>query len=212
MPGKHVRIDERQNEYFSPKAEVVAVPSHHHSSSTGSSSSRHSGSAHHSTSKHRSPSPRPVGIHRLLSVASPAVLQLDLRQSARIYLPNIPSVYQARPATEPPLPRLTIICAHLPWRIHVDASNGRYVTVSDVLAALSHTLRTPVTEPEFHQLLGHTDRRRAAAAYTERYRRAGTSEEKRGGLRRVDFLMSRYHFVGLEPVRGRGDAWTLCVR
>ena len=102
MPGKHVRIDERQNEYFSPKAEVVAVPSHHHSSSTGSSSSRHSGS-HHSTSKHRSPSPRPVGIHRLLSVASPAVLQLDLRQSARIYLPSIPSVYQARPATEPPL-------------------------------------------------------------------------------------------------------------
>ena len=68
----HVRIDERQNEYFSPKAEVVAVPSHHHSSSTGSSSSRHSGS-HHSASKHRSPSPRPVGIHRLLSVASPAV-------------------------------------------------------------------------------------------------------------------------------------------
>ncbi|KAL1740382.1 hypothetical protein HDZ31DRAFT_67991 [Schizophyllum fasciatum] len=212
MPGKHVRIDERQNEYFSPKAEVIAVPSHHHSSSTSSSSSRHSGASHHSSSRHRSPSPRPVGIHRLLSASSPAVLQLDLRQSARVYLPTIHSGYLARPATEPPLPRLTIISPHLPWRIHVDAANGRAVTVYDVLAALSHTLRTPISEPEFHQLLRHTDRRRAAAAYTERYRRAGTAEEKRGGVRRVDFLMSRYHFMGLEPVRGRGDAWTLCAR
>ncbi|TRM63392.1 hypothetical protein BD626DRAFT_431131 [Schizophyllum amplum] len=204
MPGKHVRIDERQNEYFSPRPEIVAIPSRHHSS-TSSGSSSHHGSSHHS-------SLRPVGIHRLLSAASPALIQVDLRQSAHHYIPTISSTFLARPATEPPLPRLTLVSSHLPWRVHVDASNGRAVTVQDVLAALSHTLRAPVTEAEFHTLLGHSDRRRAAAAYTERYRRAGTPEEKRAGLRRVDFLMSRYHFAGLEAVRGHGDVWALCVR
>jgi len=117
------------------------------------------------------------------------------------------------PASEPPLPFIQIASQHLPWTCKVHASNGRYVTVSDVLESLYRSLRVNITQSDFHLLL-EKDRRRATRAYEDRYRRLrgrAYEEEKRSGMKRVDFLMGRTRFVGLSADGHQPYEWHLRV-
>ncbi|KAF8145034.1 hypothetical protein K438DRAFT_1518124, partial [Mycena galopus ATCC 62051] len=44
---------------------------------------------------------------------------------------------------------ITLVTPHLPWSIVVPASNGSYVTVSEVLSAVHSGLRVNVMPTEF---------------------------------------------------------------
>lgn len=109
---------------------------------------------------------------------------------------------------------MSIVTPHLPWSISVAASNGRYITVADVLSTLYRTLRVNVTSAEFHGLKTHKLMRRVTAAYTDRYTRLkghrGYADEKSGGVKRVDFLMGCTRFHGLSPA-GAADVWRIHV-
>ncbi|KAJ7473164.1 hypothetical protein B0H11DRAFT_1658292, partial [Mycena galericulata] len=104
------------------------------------------------------------------------------------------------PPSSPPQISLSIGTPHLPWSITVSASNGRYVTILDVLITLYHALRTNVTAAEFNALGTQNRMRRVTAAYEHRYLRLeghhGYTEEKVHGVKRVDFLMGFTRFRG----------------
>ena len=110
---------------------------------------------------------------------------------------------------------MTIISPHLPWSIKVHATNAHYVSLQDVLEAVYRTLRINLTQSEFASLPTEKDRRRATRAYEERYRRHRSQrsyeEEKRAGMKRVDFFMGRTRFVGLSNDGRRADEWHLRV-
>ncbi|KAF8987363.1 hypothetical protein BDZ89DRAFT_1087714 [Hymenopellis radicata] len=187
MPGKHVRFADQHAGYTvsgttpSPSRSISSLPS-----STGPITPpafaialphppAHSGHKH----SHKS---RPT-IHPLLAVAKPRAVNFD-------------------PAISPPLSRMTITSPHLPWPIHVEPRlNGAYITVSDVLAAIYHSLRQNIRPAEFHSLPGKGDMQRVTAAYQARYRRISNrtsyEDEKKAGVKRVDFLKGRTIFAGL---------------
>jgi hypothetical protein len=120
------------------------------------------------------------------------------------------------PATNPPLPFLSITSQHLPWSIKVYASsNNSFVTVEDVLSSIYRSLRTNLTSSEFNMFRSPHDQRRATRAYEERYRRHRSvriyEEEKRGGMKRVDFLMGHTRFLGISNSGRRLEEWQLHV-
>ncbi len=115
-------------------------------------------------------------------------------------------------AFEPRLPYVSITPPHLPWSFKIHASNGRYVTLGDVFGTLYHNLRVNVTEPEFSSL---ADKRKPTQAYEERYRRLRSrrayEEEKRGGMKRVDFLKKHTRFLSLVNGGRLPEEWFLKV-
>lgn len=119
------------------------------------------------------------------------------------------------PATTPPIYFLTITSIHLPWVIKVYASNALYVTLEDVFISIYRNLRTNITGAEFHLFSKQDDQRRATRAYEKRYRRLRNTrayeEEKRGGMKRVDFLMGHTKFLGLSNTSRHPDEWQLRI-
>ncbi|KAJ7440052.1 hypothetical protein B0H11DRAFT_2163375 [Mycena galericulata] len=115
------------------------------------------------------------------------------------------------PAVHPPQASITLVTPHLPWAIGVPASNGAYVTVFDVLNSIYNTLRVSATQGELNAL-GSQNMARASAAYIQRYRRLrghhSYTEEKWGGIKRVDFLMGYTRMYGLSPTESP-DVWQL---
>lgn len=118
-------------------------------------------------------------------------------------------------ATTPPLPALSIISIHLPWTINVRASNGSYVTLGDLFDSVYLSLRTNITTNEFNLLPHQNDQKRATRAYEQRYRRlrsiSAHDEEKRGGMKRIDFLMGHTTFHSISNTGRRSDEWRLNV-
>ncbi|KAF8890277.1 hypothetical protein CPB84DRAFT_1784955 [Gymnopilus junonius] len=119
------------------------------------------------------------------------------------------------PATNPPLPFMTITTPYLPWSIKLNASNGSFVTLEDVFDATYRSLRTNISQAEFNRFPSPNDQRRATRAYEQRYRRHHSArlyeEEKRSGMKRVDFLMGHTHFGGIVNNGRRPDEWQLYV-
>ena len=117
-------------------------------------------------------------------------------------------------ATTPPLPTFSITSIHLPWTINVYASNGSYVTLEDLFDSVYLSLRTNITTDEFY-LLHQNDQKRATRAYEQRYRRfrsiSAHNEAKRGGMKRVDFLMGCTMFHSISKTGRRSDEWQLNV-
>ena len=117
------------------------------------------------------------------------------------------------PATYPTLPFLHITSHHLPWSIEVYASNNSFVTVGDVLSSVYHSLRTNITSSDFNTLLSPNNQRRATRAYEDRYRRQRSvriyEEQKRGGMKRIDFLMGHTQFLGISNSGRRPEEWQL---
>lgn len=117
------------------------------------------------------------------------------------------------PAVYPPRPFILLVTPYLPWTIGVPASNSEHVTVFDVLSSIYHTLRVSATQGEFHTLGSQKLMRRVSAAYTQRYERLdghhGYNEEKRQGIKRVDFLMGYTRLEGISPTAGAPNVWRL---
>ncbi|KIK61691.1 hypothetical protein GYMLUDRAFT_42711 [Collybiopsis luxurians FD-317 M1] len=94
-----------------------------------------------------------------------------------------PDVFQ--PATQPPLPSMTINHPLLPWYITVHRSVSEHVTVLDVLHAICQDLSKRVERSDRHR--GGRDGRR----------------------RRIEFLQGRNRFRGLREVNRGEDVWEL---
>ena len=162
--------------------------------------------------------PHYVGPLRLHPLLESAAVNWDLMENpSTITLDNylLPSRLLVEQATTPPLPALSIISIHLPWTINVHASNGSYVTLKDFFDSVYRSLRTNITTNDFNLLPNQKDQRRATRAYEKRYRRFRSilahDEEKRNGMKRVDFLMGHTRFHSISNTGRRSDEWRLNV-
>ncbi|KAF8162161.1 hypothetical protein K438DRAFT_1909830 [Mycena galopus ATCC 62051] len=222
MPGKHVRFS-TENTFHSP-APLLSRSTSSAPSSSGPFTppslpydSLPGPSPYAPRRSHTVSSAANTRAHNLVAFADAPLLNFDvtLHPSAiTTHFKGVSSGGFLEPAVYPPQPTISIFTQHLPWTITVAASNGRYVTVSDVLNALYRSLRTNVTASEFSTLGTHYLKRRATEAYTNRYMRLqghrGYAEEKKPGLKRVDFFMSCTKFRGLSPTSAP-DVWCLHV-
>lgn len=161
--------------------------------------------------------PMPCSPHTLLSVTASPLLyyHLTMDPSAAQLHPSLPRQALTEPATQPPLPFISIISPHLPWSINVTPSKlTPYVTVADVLDALYNFLRQNVT-PEDFKSLNPRDQQRATDAYKRRYKRIpdprAYEQEKAKGVKRVDFLFEKVVFMGLVGTKYGPEMWELHV-
>ncbi|KAI0311682.1 hypothetical protein OF83DRAFT_1177339 [Amylostereum chailletii] len=169
--------------------------------------------------------PAALCMHPLLAYTRrhPAPISFDVvfTPSARSVLDRtvhapVPAHTLAQPATEPPTSassRLVLRSDKFPWLVVVgpvgsspsfflgsgskSSKSSAALTNLDLLYAVHTTLMTRVT-PEEWASLGHGSKaqRKVAAAYEKRCTRMGGGWE--GGVRRIDWLHSKTHLVGVE--------------
>lgn len=144
-------------------------------------------------------------------------VKYDLSLHPSILADYYPAASLLEPATNPPVPSLTIKGPTLHWPVFVTPSPflaTKYVTVVDVLNCLYHELRTNVLKHEY-ETVPHADRRNVDAAFFSRCRQISDPEarkdEHRKGVKRVDFLMGRNRFLGLSGTRKHPNIWELNV-
>jgi hypothetical protein len=153
------------------------------------------------------PGPAHVLLHPMLTFARTPSIHFDVSSPPSAITAHhhaLSSRVLAEPATSPPLSHLTLLSAHLPWSIPVrpgSSKPGAFVTVGDVFTVLYRALRVNITGHEYNSLPPGGDQHRAKGAYEKRCRRIrdprGAAEERKGGMKRVDFLMGRLLFTGL---------------
>ncbi|KAJ7084532.1 hypothetical protein B0H15DRAFT_910811 [Mycena belliarum] len=240
MTGKHVRFSTENTFHPPPPPLPPLPPLPPFSSSSHSSTSSPTTSPiqQHAPRRPRSSThsaPARARAHKLLAHTAAPILVYDLAQhpstmtlSLTTPRPGLGRVALLEPAVSPPQPAITIVSPHLPWALTVAASSSSahgYVTVADLLGALHRALRAGITPTEFHALGTRALMRRVAGAYEARCRRGRGSgsrngsgygsgyeaeEERRGGVRRVDFLMGCTAFRGLSRT-ARAGVWHLHV-
>lgn len=140
------------------------------------------------------------------------------------------------PATNPPMPSLTLVSDLLPYVVTVNPGsivsvpspymapgaplprNGQYVTVGDVLAALYSTLRLPVSRAEIGALAPAPAQTAALArAYEARLSRVEDARERHvereKGVKRIDWLIAAgaTRFAGLKATPKGPDVWVLAL-
>ncbi|KAF5339105.1 hypothetical protein D9611_011139 [Ephemerocybe angulata] len=184
-----------------------------------SSNSPHSSSSHNSRGSSSSSSQR-FAIHRYLELASshPAIVYnlLDHPSMAARHHYTLSPAVLAEPATSPALSSLTVkMPTSLPsaWDLQVaPRANGSFVTLGDVLEQLYAQLRVNINQRDFDHLRSSAERKEATAAYERRYRRYRAQDaytrEKKGGMKRVDFLRGKTVFLGLGRGK-RSGVWIL---
>lgn len=118
----------------------------------------------------------------------------------------------AAPASNPPVPFMTVTCARLPWTITIVPRSqiSSFVTIRDVFETLYVALRMPVTAAEYAQLPNAVAQDTVNRAFRMRCSRDGGSELKKG-LKRIDFLGLQTKFCGLKPVKHGLGGWILEV-
>ncbi|KAJ8516660.1 hypothetical protein ONZ45_g6056 [Pleurotus djamor] len=171
---------------------------------------------------------RAIFLHFLLAVATEPYIKFDVSQPPETLVCRFPSSILAEPATSPPLSILAIDASpSCPWPITVTPSStspstviphgvGAVVTVWDVLSAIHHALRTPVTMEEYRALPSLDVIKKVNAAYTKRCQRVNDSAEARmeegmKGVRRVDFLGGMNRFMGLTVDPKYPNVWKMVV-
>ncbi|KAG7441830.1 uncharacterized protein BT62DRAFT_465681 [Guyanagaster necrorhizus] len=160
-------------------------------------------------------------VHSLLRVAKPPAINYDLAHHPSTITTDYSTLssrpnFLHEPALSPPVSQLTLTSPHLLWCIRVHPSlNGAYVTVADVLHAMYSGLRENIAPAEFYGLPSQTEMRRVTDAYEQRYRRiksrSGSYEEKKAGVKRIDFFMGRTRFAGLSPSSKGPDVWAMNI-
>jgi hypothetical protein len=164
-----------------------------------------------------------VLIHPVLGLFNPPLINHDLTvppDSIRTHdKKDLPERVLTEPATDPPMPFLTLTCDALPWSLKIPASSTHvdaFVTVSDVFNTLHYLLRLPVTPLEFSSIPTPEHEIAVIEAFQKRYRkyhadRRAYETEKSKGVKRVDFLMGKNRFMGLASTPRGPDVWALHV-
>ncbi|KAJ7501924.1 hypothetical protein B0H11DRAFT_2368827 [Mycena galericulata] len=151
--------------------------------------------------------------HNLLSFSPIPLINYDISLHPSTIYPCFPHGTLFESAIYPPRLAIWLVTPRLPWFIPVASSNGRFVTLSDILNSLYRTLRINITPAEFNALGTQKLMRSVSQTYARRYERLrgtrGYSEEKRQGVKRIDFLMGVHKFRGISPMPGASDVWQL---
>ncbi|KAF8996642.1 hypothetical protein BDQ17DRAFT_1364203, partial [Cyathus striatus] len=173
---------------------------------------------HHYPTYVTSTKPTRAREHHFLEYHSRPVVDYDMAQhpsTIQFHHHHIPSHVLYEAATTPALPSMMLKSPYLPWTVKVYASNGSYVTLFDVFDSIYRTMYKGITSHEFATLPSDHERQRATRAYEARYSRHHSSrsreEEKRQGMKRIDFLMGHTIFSGITPTH-QPDVWTLNSR
>lgn len=113
--------------------------------------------------------------------------------------------------TSPETLRLRIVCDAIPhWPLDLSITGSSlnppirsrpaipYITIGDVIFALHAHLHTPITHEEWGRLNANQETE-VAKAYTRRYKAhpASEREQRREGVKRVDYLLKKHAFKGL---------------
>ncbi|KAK0429551.1 hypothetical protein EV421DRAFT_1660721, partial [Armillaria borealis] len=94
---------------------------------------------------------------------------------------------------------MILVSQYLPWRIHISPNSVR-----DIVVTLYTALRTRVTDEEM-KAAGGKD---VMNTFATRVERAG-EEERRKGVKRVNFLLGYTRFVGIEPSTDEPGVWKI---
>ncbi len=121
----------------------------------------------------------------------------DLSQDISPYIWTLPDELATSPS---PPANMILVSKYLPWRIHISPNSVR-----DLIVGLYTALRTRVTDKEL-KIVGGRD---VMKAFAKRVQGMG-EEERRKGMRRVDFLLGYTRFVGIEPTDELG-VWKICL-
>ncbi|KAL0573015.1 hypothetical protein V5O48_008942 [Marasmius crinis-equi] len=221
MPGKdrkHVRFAKQKIEYSIPPNPSPAYTSSTLPSSDGPITPpfRRATLPGYPPYSYSVPPPKPVmqsiRAHNLLGYSRQPALNFDVRLSISHLTSrysSLSTLLLAEPAVTPAVSSLVLTTHRLPWSITIYPSNGYYVTVRDVLDAIYHALRKNVSHSEYHS---QRDQVRINEAYQRRYGRIrdyyASREEKKGGVKRVDFLCGRTRFTGLSPSK-KSNIWEM---
>ncbi|KAG7094563.1 hypothetical protein E1B28_005391 [Marasmius oreades] len=160
----------------------------------------------------------PIRVHYLLACTHEPALDFDVT----IPISSLPSRHRppssllAEPALSPAVPSLILTTPLLPWSFTIYPSNGYYVSVRDVLDGIYHALRSSATHKDYLFVPSRKDQHRIHEAYERRCSRIrdyhASREEKKSGVKRVDFLRQRTRFIGIAPSDdARADVWELCL-
>ncbi|PBK82722.1 hypothetical protein ARMGADRAFT_1090044 [Armillaria gallica] len=117
----------------------------------------------------------------------PPRLNIDLSQDISPYILTLLDKPNMSPQDLPE--NMILVSRYLPWRIHISPCS-----VSDMVIALYTALCTRVTNEEMKTVGG----KNVMKAFSKWVESAG-EEERRKGVRRVDFLLGYMRFVGIEP-------------
>jgi len=112
-------------------------------------------------------------------------------------------------ATDPPTNHMFLTHPLLPWMIDVSSVPGSVITVSHLLTQIYFELQRSVMESDFwNDGLDEEDRKQIHLAWWQRC--AGDREEASRGLRRVDYLLDTFYFLGIVK-KGDGE-WELKIK
>ncbi len=227
MPGKHVHFSKPVKRVTfdvapSPASSISSLPS-----SAGPITPpswpvvlppvrRHS-HHHHAYPPPPPAKPPPAQLHPMLVVSKPRAVNFDMTLHPSFVSTSYASLSSrpgllSEPAISPPVSHMTLHVPSSTWRIDVRPKlNGAYITVSDVLHALYNGLRENVRKEEFYSLPGKDAMKHVTAAYERRYKRVKGSraaeDERKAGVKRIDFLLDRVWFAGLTPVTN--NSWLI---
>ncbi|KAF7306459.1 hypothetical protein MIND_00437100 [Mycena indigotica] len=204
MPGKHVHFSDAPDEAYypfpstpSPSYSVSSLPSSTGPTTPPQPTYPYLPLAIASGSTHRVLQPH----HLVWRVVLPTANVLPSKVNA-----GMPQHVLFEPATNPPLPALTIVHPRLgSWRIEVTPKpgSGSVVRVCDVLEGVYTSLRQGAAEADFKNLPSKVAQQEVTKAYARRYSNipdpAAQIVEQKKGLKRVDFLGKCVNWVGVVP-------------
>ncbi|KAJ7658690.1 hypothetical protein DFH06DRAFT_1130980 [Mycena polygramma] len=147
--------------------------------------------------------------HSLIVVAGSTTLHYDFSLPSSAIPTNFAGFHE--PAVFPSKLALSILIPYHPWTLPVGPSNGRYVTVSDVINAVHRSLHTGLTQADFDELGKTILTFRVAEAYTRRCRRMRVNRHRGADgecVKRVDLLLGCTRFRGLSATSSP-DVWRL---
>jgi hypothetical protein len=140
-----------------------------------------------------------ISLHPILQCSSTRTVAFDLHHHPQPFT-TIPSHALTEPATNPPLPCLSISTRYLHSSIVVLPSQHPFVTVSDVFHTLHHTLSLGASQDELCGL--PSDIRPHVHAVYERRVQAhadwrSSEWERQCGIRKIDLFLGRTRFLGV---------------
>ncbi|KAJ8696707.1 hypothetical protein PTI98_006554 [Pleurotus ostreatus] len=162
-------------------------------------------SPHHVQSSH-SGSPKLDSLHLTeplpkITVKIHSALECTTTPHLNSCHPSLSPTVLSEAATIPPLPSISLISQHLPWKIEIKPAAGHFVTVSDVINEIYRALRLTDSKTEYAALPSAAARQRVTDAYSHRCARTPDANAKqaemRKGFRRIDFFVDENRFMGL---------------
>jgi len=124
-------------------------------------------------------------------------------------LQDLDTVLLSQPASPSAKP-VEIYCDGFPWRMFLQSHDPvhRRITVSDILERVHETMQKPVTNNELERA-----RKRGGEVSVQPVRDAHTRRDPNGHqkMKRLDFLLGRNQFMGLEVSDADRNHWRLHV-